>query len=675
MKKGTELITTIPIKLALQRQTTEAIVSIALEQYEKFGFTTFIFHFPSLGHGGTGYPSQEEWIEGAQKFVEVKKALQPYGIECAWWMSCVLRLGQKEGFSKIVDHAGIENDYSLCPLNENFKEQVSDDVALFAKIAKPSFIITEDDFCVHANAWRYGCLCDLHLKGFEKWTVKSYTREELTAIFDSKTKESLTLLRTWREFTKDSTVKLAERIREKLDLETPEIPMGTMESFASDMEDLTEALARALAGKRHTPFSRLYGASYNGYKSEDIPRIMAHSLYERQHIGDNFIFLHESDSFPSLRYFSSATVLKAVMSTAYSYGFDGSNYNNMSIQMIDFPNEEKGYGAMFAVERARFNALHEKVRECELDGVGILYDPFWNTVDADHRCDPMWVKPLSNMGIPYTTKEAKVTCMDWVHAKYLEDSEILRYLSKGLLLDGDAAKILCERGYSEYLGVWMGDDVAVGMYQFDLGAREVIREEFLYGSPGKEMAPAHWFANGYNGKLYKMDVIDEKCEIITEEINENNELVSVAMTRFENKLGGRIMILGQTLENKSAPSVNQYSQSLYNYRRQRIFQEMIKWCGGEHIMSKDIARIHTIVNKPKVEANCDFKGIVTLVNISDDEHNEIILDLGGFWNTANDFYVMDENGNWQKADYIREGSILKIRYRLGNLSSLYVMLK
>ena len=92
-------------------------------------------------------------------------------------------------------------------------------------------------------------------------------------------------------------------------------------------------------------------------------------------------------------------------------------------------------------------------------------------------------------------------------------------------------------------------------------------------------------------------------------------------------------------------------------------------------MSKDVARIHTIVNKPKDEAKCGHKGIVTIVNLCDDVCNEITLDLGGHWSSVNDFYVMDEKGNWEKANYTREGNVVKIQYKLGNLSSLYIMLK
>jgi hypothetical protein len=42
------------------------------------------------------------------------------------------------------------------------------------------------------------------------------------------------------------------------------------------------------------------------------------------------------------------------------------------------------------------------------------------------------------------------------------------------------------------------------------------------------------------------------------------------MTRFENELSGRVVVMGMTVKGN-------LSQSLFNYRRKRLFEEMLLW--------------------------------------------------------------------------------------------------
>lgn len=660
MRKELDII--IPISLDSDWPTKDIIIDDIMELYNNYSFTRFALTAPCGGWRAVGFPPREFYEERAKLFAEVKSELSPYGIDCGWWITATLKSGRSDEFTGVVREDGTESPFQNCPFDENFKRQFAEMTALFAEIAKPAFIITEDDYTLGT-----GCFCKNHLDEFASREGKYYSRDELLSAFNSDTEEGYALMRRWRELTKESLVSFADAIRKEVDKKSPEIPIGYMQSGAADYEgDATEAIARALAGPNHTPFSRLFGVAYCGIESKDIPHTMFHPLYSKQHIKGDFDFYHESDTFPHTRFFTEGKQMKVIMSAAYSYGYIGSTFNIR--QLLDDANEEKTFPAMFKSERKKFNALFNAVKGCRITGAQLCYDPFWNTADkkSTEHDYPLWIRAVSLFGIPHTTEESDVAFWDIRQAKHADDETVLKYLSKGLFLDGTAAKALCERGFGEYLGVEIGDDVATHPLCWDLGAREIICEKFRTEGKGKNMPAAHMFANGRNGKLLKITVTDQNADVISEEYNYLKEFISPAMTRFENKLGGKVVILGQTLNDN-------YSQSLFNYRRKKLFEELLLWCGDKYLFVRKEPNIYTIVNEPVSDK--EFMGIVTLINLGADTISDITLHLPEKWAVAKRFYILNQDGEWEKAECVNENQELKLGLELDYCEPLYLMIK
>jgi len=666
MKKYKNLDVIIPISMELDWPTRESIVSTVLEQYRNYGFTRFALAVPGGGWRSVGYPSKDFFEERANFFLQVKNDLIPYGIECGWWITATIKSGASTEFGRMVRIDGSETPFSSCPLDSAFRKRFAGDVALFAKIAKPEFIIVEDDFSIFASAGLQGCFCKHHLDEFAKRQGRYYSREELIQIFSKDITESVEILKKWRELTRDSLVYFSEAVREAVDKDSPEIPMGYMQSGVADYEgDCTEAVCKALAGPNHTPFSRFYGTFYGGINVQEIPHVLYHPLYSKQHINGDFLFYHESDTFPHTRFYAAGSQMRAVMSTAYSFGYDGSTFQTQ--QLLDEPNEETAYGKMFTEERAQFNAIHKIAQQCDVKGVQLPYDPFWNTVDKTKSSNiPLWTKCLGLFGIPYTTIEADVAFWDERQAKYMDDTTIKKYLSKGLFLDGDAAKCLCGRGYGEYLGVEIGDNVADGTVRFDLGAREVICEPFTRKGKGENMPSAHMYSPGGNGKLLRMTVIDEHCEIVTEAYTFQKQFISVAMTRFENKLGGRIVVMGMTLDRNN-------SQSLFNYRRQRLLQDLLVWCNDKYVFAKEAAEVFVIMNEAINPNESPFKGMLTLINLCADDLDELALHMPPQWQDSIQLCVLDQSGEWKELEYTKTDDGIVIQQKLKTLSPMYIL--
>lgn len=651
----------IPVSIELDWPTKASITADIREQHKRYGFCRFALAAPSGGWRSIGYPPREHYIDRAKLFAKVRDELIADGIECGWWITATLKSGRSEQFTPMVDEKGDASYMANCPMDPAFRKSFSENVALFASIAHPAFILTEDDFSVLAGSSQYGCFCKHHLAEFAKRTGKAYTREELIAIFGEKNEESYSLLRQWRALAKDSMVTIAQEIRRAVDEKTPEIPIGYMQAGCADMEgDCTREVCRALAGPNHVPFSRFHGTAYCGGDSKDIPKILFSALYTKQHNPDILAY-HESDTFPHTRFFMSGAFMRAMMSVVYSAGFDGSTFQTQ--QLLDDPNEEVIYGKMFREERNRFDALHKAAKVCRMRGVELSYDPFWNTVDHYGSWKPLWARPIGLFGIPYTTTREKVACWDARQARHYDHATVMEYLSKGLILDGAAAKELCARGYGKYLGVDVGEVVTKGALSYDLAAREVICEGFMPGLKGRHMPSPHMYAIGNNGNLLRLTVTDANCEVLSELVSFEKEHISPAMTRYENALGGKIVVMGSTLFDEKKQRTN-LSQSLYNYRRQKILQHLVQWCGGDYATVENEANVFVVMNEAIDPPKAGFRSMLTLVNLGDDPLDRISVAFPSMSDSLSEIYYLAKNGEWKKQRFTKTQNGFSITKKL-----------
>ena len=668
MEKYDTLDMLIPVGLRSDPSSSDAATKIILEEYHKYGFTHFMLCCPGASYRSVGYISKEEYHELAKRFMEVKEKLSSYPIKCGWWVCATLKSGRSPEFSPVIKTNGDEHPFANCCLDENFRKRFSQDVAEFAAYTKPDFIITEDDFSLSATD---GCFCKHHLDAFSEKQGRYYSREELTEILSQRTPEAMEIIKSWREVLKESQVGFARAIRTELDKKTPEIPAGFCQAGGADVEgNCTVEVSKTLAGPNHVPFSRLMsGGSYAGIDSKLIPEMQYFSLYTKQHINIPFRFYHESDAYPHTRYYSAGSQMKTIMGTAYSYGFDGSIYQTK--QLLDGPYEETIYGRMFASERARFNEVNRIAKRCTLKGVNISYDPFLNTAREGRETRyPSWVRCISRFGIPYTTLESDVAFWDTRQVKYADDEVLKKALSKGLFVDGDAAKILCKRGYGKYLGVDIGEEAVTGtMFQYDFGAREIICDEFAdISTGGRQMPSPSTYAPGGNGLFYKMTVTNEKCKVVTELRSFRNELISPAMTIFENEIGGKVVVMGMTISQNN-------SQSLFNYRRRDLLQHLLSWCSKDFAYVKYAPDVFLIVNEANEPDKDGFKGMLTVINLCPDEVDEVNICLPEKWNNCNEFYMLDIDADWQRIEVERKVDSVTIKQALKYLEPMYIMMK
>lgn len=657
----------VPISIDIDWPTKESTIRDILEQKRVYGITSFALACPCGGWRSIGYPPSEFFVEKANLFKEIKEELAPYGVKLSWWITLTLKSGKTEGFQSMVKSNGEEHPFANCPLCDNFKDRFASDVATFAKIAKPESILTEDDFSISAAM---GCFCPLHIAEFNKRYGYDFTREELVKVLDERGDEAIAVIKNWRELLRDSQVEFANKIRTELDRESPEIPVGYMQPGYVDRDgECTEAISRALAGPNHTPFSRIYGADYGGIQSRYIPLMLFHLLYSKQHIGENFKFLFEADTFPHTRFFSAAKHMMGAMSVAFSYGFEGAIFQTQ--QLLDGANEEKAYGIAFKKSRKRFEEISDKAKMCTLRGVGLKHDALYNTIDPEiTRESSLWVHSIARFGIPYTTLDSDVLFWDVRQTKNLSDEEIKAALSKTLFIDSEAAKALCDRGYGKFIGVSVGDNVLnderFPKLVWDLGTREVIRPEFAKGLVGRNMTSAWMLAPNGNGKLLELNVEDENCEVITDYYTYSKEYICPSMTRFENSLGGKVVVMGLTLNRN-------HSQALFNYRRKHLIQNLIKWAKDDYVLVPDVPEVFVIENESKDKK--EFNEMLTLLNLCEDTLDSVPIHLPPRLKNFKNIYILKEDCKWKKAKFERTDDGILVKHPLEFCDAMYLIIK
>lgn len=647
----------VPIRLDTPKESIEKIQWLN----ENFGFTCFCPDGLSKGYRAESYPTQEEYIQEAKNFAAVREWAKKRGLSCGWLCNLTVKSGP--GFTPILRADGTPHPFANCPMDKSFSKTLASDISAYCAIARPDFIFVEDDFSLSAAG---GCFCERHLAEFAKKQGRRYEREELLSVLKKDTPEAIELNRAWQNLKKDTLIDLARDIRDEMDKECPEIPIGLMQSGAADLDgDFTEDVARALAGERHTPFVRLYGTFYCGFESKKLPSMMHHPLYFTQHMGEDMLCYHESDTYPHTRFYTSGKQANALLGAAYSYGMVGSIY--FAQQYFDHPYEEDAFGKVFKEEHARFKAVSEFAAKCLPFGVEVCYDPFYNMLEKGHAA-PFFSDSLGRFGIPFSTTEASVAFLDARQARYFDHGTLMRYLAKGLFLDGEAAHILCHRGYGEYLGVSVGNDVLEKHppLVYDLGALEVITEAFVKKDEGHEMWCAHCYCPYGNGKWMELTVTNEKTEIITEGKDFRGNLIAPAMTYFENTLGGRICVMSLTVRDNP-------SQALFNYRRQDLFLRIIRKMADEYPLVQGAPDLYAIAMRPKEDG--DLLGMLTLINLGEDDAESAFVHLPPYLRAAGSISVIERDGSLAPLPARKEGNGIRLANPLCHLIPTYVIFR
>ena len=148
---------------------------------------------------------------------------------------------------------------AVCATDKGFLELMKDNVRDFAR-AGARFILIDDDL-VQGVRPGFACVCEGHLALLKEATGRDFTREQVRDLFTGDSSAERT---AYMDILGGSMEDFCRGLREAVDEVDPGIVMSICSSYTHfDAEGVDmEEIARLLAGKGHTPFLRLSGATY-----------------------------------------------------------------------------------------------------------------------------------------------------------------------------------------------------------------------------------------------------------------------------------------------------------------------------------------------------------------------------------------------------------------------------
>jgi hypothetical protein len=563
----------------------------------------------------------------AEQFVRIRKKLEPHGIRAGILLQATSGHGERwetlspVTFQRITGWDGTESPTCFCCLDKDFLNFVQDTVEELAK-AEPAFFMLEDDARTDNHGVAHSCMCPLHVARFNKKTGNSYSREQITELMSLDSPEGLKIRNHWFDGQVESIVEFAEHIRVAIDRKSPDIPCcGNVIACRDAMDN--QQVIRALAGNTK-PMARLHPAFYCNGGPKFLASCLAKNAMHRSVYDDNIEFLCEADSFPQTLYSMSCKTLKAFITGTITAA-------GVSVPYTWIPNSDEwisqdwqAYADTMGLNHKFFGMVWDVTKNTDWDGPSSICLPDihrckpWNPSDPAFAERLDWTSEVCGLyGVSSVVNnmEAPVKMVHGDAAWTLDDITVRNLLKGGLLLDGEAADVLCRRGYSELLGVKLHKND-----ESSRGNRETINSHPLNGgAAGKNLMsirqPNSYYIEVLNPELQVLSCIHKTLW----RGHPESEPVAAISVGGPTSSGGRIAIFGQRL---SGGMLEFY---LNSNRKQQLISIL------NYLGNKAVPYVDTNVDV-WTQIGCDRENghlVAVIINLSNDDINPLTLILPG----------------------------------------------
>ncbi len=614
--------------IPLLTKNKEAVAADLKSLHEGGALTDAAFSFTLVPEGN---PPVDKAAELGRRFQEMRSALKEFGgrtgILAQATMGHGYALASPSAFQKLVRMDGGTMEI-CCPLDSGFRKYLTETFKTLAAL-KPDFLMIDDDF--RLLSWRNGCLCPLHLAEFNRRNNSSLNREELNALLQSETPEGRHAAELFDEVNSDSLAGCAVLIREAVDSVDP----GIRIDLCTCSEDIRYAAraARILAGTCHTPSVRLNNARYMHEGLRHFAGRMYHTAAQIAALDGIPEILAEPDTYPQNRYSTSAVMLHALYAFSLLEGCNGGKH--WITRMCDY---EPASGEAYRKLLIQYSGFH---REAERIGRKIRYaggatplpeKPFfdYNPVRGGVLSFKPWSAELfGRMGIPaHFVRDPEAAFLTGAEVGSFSDTEISAFLKRGLLLDGEAAYKLCERGFSDRIGVKV-EPLKTRVSR----ERLVNQNSILVTAPEKP-----W-------RLIPLAGAETDSELLSAPWGQSQEFSPVApgSVRFTNADGGRVVTF--------AGGIGGFS--FLNESRKAQLLRLCNWLTPFPCWYSGDAELYLKAGKTP-----EGKTVAAMLNLSFDPEEEIRLD--GIVSRPGSLEELQPDGTWKNVPFTWQDAQLKI---------------
>ncbi len=393
--------------------------------------------------------------------------LKEKGLPCGILVQCTIghgyALAEYSDFQRYTNLTDGTVTNTYCPYDENIRAYFK---AQFSEIArhKPDVIMVDDDFRLLGRPGQ-GCACPLHVEAFNRKTGEHFDRSMILDKVSGKNRIEA-CRDAFVETQRESLVDAAKMMREGIDEVDPSIP-GVF-CAVGDCFEFAAEIAAVLAGKGNPVVVRVNNGNYTPEGARNVTNSMRRAASQKCVGGkDVDIYLAETDTCPQNRYSTSAMSLHTHFTGSILEGMNGAKHWITRLAAFE-PASGEYYRKVLGRYSGFYNALADLVKDAEwlgcripissvpkyaIDGIGTSSKDCW---DGWSLC------VLERLGLPmyFSDKAGGAAFLAGAAYKMFSDKELSGMLSGVTFIDGDCAKGLCDRGYSEFLGVDVRDHLA-----------------------------------------------------------------------------------------------------------------------------------------------------------------------------------------------------------------------
>lgn len=594
-----------------------------------------------------------------QRYKIYRDKLAAMGCECGILAQATIGHGYKMPHAMpFTKYFGIFEDAERevsCPLDEGFREYIKDAMKTLAA-ARPALIMVDDDFRLIARGGR-GCGCKLHMARLSELLGRCVTREELRAHLLGNTEEDGRVREAFIKVQGESLIGAARAMREGIDSVDPKL-CGAFCCCGNSAEFAGE-IAEIIAGEGNPIIVRINNGNYTPQGAKGLSVIAERAATQMAAVRGTVkvsAFLAETDTCPQNRYSTSAHNVHAHYTATILEGASGAKHWITRLANFE-PRSGESYRRMLSKYSGYYEALAELYPRLSFFGcrVPLCDKPYYNLNPQNNGFNAPLMSGWSScvmerLGIPlyFSEEQGGVTCFNGNTDFKFSDEEIKKYLSGCVLLDGAAAKRLCDRGFSEYLGV--------RCEAWDLGTASgdsFIHEGGRCNAPIEPVKLIPSDGTVTDSVIYQLDAKGERHDI------------APSVTVFDNSLGGRVIIYAGLAETKFV-----YTQafSLLNEPRKRQLTRLFRKSGRLPVFYDGDAEIYM---KGAYVDGDSKKLLAAIFNIGLDPLDEVDLD---FETPPRSMEYVGCDGKTYPADFELFGNIAKVKLPLMTLEPMILLI-
>ena len=446
-------------------------------------------------------------------------------------------------YTKFVGFNGEESVNECCLMDEGFAQYAATLLSYYAGCGFEKMMLDDDVRSVNHCNGQHGCVCDLHLRATEKEYGKPLTRQALIQAFSGFDEESMKIKAAHRKVNFEGQLHFVEAIEKAVHAVDPNVQLGQMisgvEADQFQGRDV-KLFLQTLAGEKHRPFLRPPG----GYYSETLgdALLLGGASGQKYHelLGDGADFVSEVEVYSPRNIFTKTRkMLDLQMQVHAMTGFD-----YLSLNIIDHfgtpPAESTEYLSLLKERKDYYESLYQLTRDKKAWGIGMaLPDNYVASLKSKRfglNGGNTYALLLGKLGVPVCYRNTEVNFLTGELLDCYTDEELMEYLRGGVILDEEAVKAACQRGFSKYIGVKEAMPVTTACY-------EVLTDDQMNGSYTGNRYPVYTANVHANESCYNLVTLPG-ARALTHLSDAGLQPFGAGTVYFENQLGGKVLCLG-----------------------------------------------------------------------------------------------------------------------------------